>query len=121
MPTSGREAVQVTYKGGYGGFESADGKFSITSRATSCRESGVCPRAEAKKPVLPSLEAGFLGEPPGISFYSFKTQRPTRIFDLESRPVLFIPGLAVSPGGKTILYTQLGAFSRDIVLVENYR
>ena len=86
--------------------------------------------------VVPSLEAGYWGywalvddgiyyldasEPPGISFYSFATRRSSRVFDLESRPVLFVPGLGVSPDGKTILYTQLDAFSRDIVLVENYR
>jgi hypothetical protein len=29
--------------------------------------------------------------------------------------------MALSPDGKTILYTQQDALSRDIVLVENYR
>lgn len=137
MPISGGEAVQVTYKGGYGGFESADGKFFYYAKGDELRGIWRVPTSGGEETeVLPSLEAGFWGywalvddgiyyldasEPPGISFYSFKTQRPTRIFDLESRPVLFIPGLAVSPDGKTVLYTQLDAFSRDIVLVENYR
>ncbi len=30
-------------------------------------------------------------------------------------------GMGVSPDGRTILYTQLDALSRDIVLVENFR
>jgi hypothetical protein len=58
---------------------------------------------------------------PGIVFFDFKTRKTTRLFDLESRPAREAPGLVVSPDGKMILYTQLDALSRDIVLVENFR
>ena len=56
-----------------------------------------------------------------IVFFDFTTHRATRVFDLESRPAREATGMAVSPDGGTILYTQLDALSRDIILVENFR
>jgi hypothetical protein len=32
-----------------------------------------------------------------------------------------VPGLAISPDKKTIVYTQMDALSSDIILVENFR
>ena len=58
---------------------------------------------------------------PGIAFFNLTTHRSTRVFDLENRPVREAPGLAVSSGKETILYTQLDALNNDIILVENYR
>ena len=55
------------------------------------------------------------------AFYDFSTQRTMRVFDLESRPAREVTGLAVSQDGRSILYTQLDALSRDIVLVDNFR
>lgn len=83
-----------------------------------------------------SLEAGYWGYwalsevgiyyletagTPGINFFNFATRRITRLFDLESHPAREATGLGVSPDRRTILYTQLDALSRDIVLVDNYR
>lgn len=58
---------------------------------------------------------------PGIDFFDFTTHRTTRVFDLENRPALWAPGLAVSPDRKSILYTQLDALNSDIMLVEDFR
>jgi Tol biopolymer transport system component/DNA-binding winged helix-turn-helix (wHTH) protein len=137
MPSAGGEAVQVTHKGGYGGFESADGRLFYYAKGDELPGIWRVPTSGGEETeVLPSLEAGYWGywallddgiyyldasEPPGISFYSFATQHSSRVFDLESRPVVYVTGMGVSPDGKTILYTQLEGFSRDIVLVENYR
>ena len=86
--------------------------------------------------VLVSLEPGYWGywdivengiyyldttEKPGVVFFDFNTHRTTRLFDLESRPAREATGLGISPDGKTILYTQLDALSRDMILVDNYR
>ena len=60
-------------------------------------------------------------EKPAIAFFDFTTHRTRRVFDLENRPAREATGLAASPDGQTILYTQLDALSRDIVLVENFR
>src|SRR4029077_12822506 len=86
--------------------------------------------------VINSLEAGHWGywavvengiyyldttAKPGIASLALNTSRTTRVFDLENRPARQAPGLAVSPDKKTILYTQLDALGRDIMLVENFR
>jgi len=137
MPSAGGAAVQVTRDGGYGGFESSDGKFFYYAKGDNAPGIWRVPSNGGEETeVLPSLEAGYWGywalvndgiyyldatEPPAIAYYEFTTRRTTRLFDLEGRPVLYVTGMGVSPGGKTILYTQLDAFSRDIVLVDNYR
>jgi hypothetical protein len=58
---------------------------------------------------------------PGINFFDVATHRTTRVFDLENRPAREAPGLAVSSDKKTILYTQVDALKRDIILVENFQ
>ena len=137
MPSTGGDAVQVTHGGGHGGFESADGKFFYYAKGDNIRGIWRVPLSGGEETeIVPSLEAGYWGywalvdkgiyyldasEPPGVAFYSFATQRTSRVFNLESRPALYVTGLGVSPEAKTILYTQLDGFSRDIVLVGNYR
>jgi len=137
MPSTGGDAVQVTHGGGHGGFESADGKFFYYAKGDNIGGIWRLPLSGGEETeIVPPLEAGYWGywalvdkgiyyleasEPPGVAFYSFATQSTSRVFDLESRPVLYVTGLGVSPDAKTILYTQLNAFSRDIVLVGNYR
>ena len=87
--------------------------------------------------VISSLEAGYWGywvvvengiyyldtttTKPGIAFLDITTHRTTRVFDLENRPAMQAPGLAVSSDERTILYAQLDALSRDIILVQNFR
>jgi dipeptidyl aminopeptidase/acylaminoacyl peptidase len=137
LPSGGGPAVQVTRKGGYGGFESADGRFFYYAKGDNAAGIWRVPTTGGEESaVVASLKAGYWGYwavigdgiyyldasgPPAIVFYNFTTGRTSRVFGLENRPVLYIPGLGVSADGKTILYTQLDAFSRDIVLVENYR
>jgi hypothetical protein len=58
---------------------------------------------------------------PAIAFFDFKSGQVTRLFDLETRPAREATGLATSPDGRTILYTQLDALTRDIVLVDNFQ
>jgi hypothetical protein len=58
---------------------------------------------------------------PGINFFDVATHRATRVFDLENRPAREAAGLAVSSDKKTILYTEVDALKRDIILVENFR
>jgi hypothetical protein len=40
---------------------------------------------------------------------------------LDGRPVPYEPGMAVSPDGRSLLYTQEDERSSDIMLVENFR
>jgi Tol biopolymer transport system component/DNA-binding winged helix-turn-helix (wHTH) protein len=137
MPSAGGPAVQVTRHGGYGGFESLDGRFLYYTKGATVPGIWRIPTTGGEETeVIDSLAAGYWGywvvvengiyyldttAKPGIVFFDFTTHRATRVFDLESRPAREAPGIAVSPDGGTILYTQLDALSRDIVLVENFR
>ena len=137
MPSAGGPAVQVTRHGGYGGFESPDGKFLYYAKGWTVPGLWRIPTIGGEETeVIGTLEAGYWGywaivengiyyldttSQPGIAFFNFTTHRTTRVFDLESRPAREATGIAVSPDGGTILYTQLDALSRDIVLVENFR
>jgi Tol biopolymer transport system component/DNA-binding winged helix-turn-helix (wHTH) protein len=137
MPSAGGAAVQVTRHGGYGGFESLDGKFLYYAKGATVAGLWRIPtRGGEETEVIGSLEPGYWGYwgivengiyylnttgKPGVVFLDFSTHRSTRLFDLESRPAREAAGLGVSPDGKTILYTQLDTLSRDIVLVENFR
>jgi Tol biopolymer transport system component/DNA-binding winged helix-turn-helix (wHTH) protein len=137
IPSGGGPAVQVTRHGGYGGFESPDGKFLYYAKGATVPGLWRIPTTGGEETeVLGTLEAGYWGywavvangiyyldttAKPGIDFFNFATRHATRVLDLESRPAREATGLAVSPDGRTILYTQLDALSRDIVLVENFR
>jgi len=137
MPSAGGPAVQVTLHGGYGGFESLDGKFLYYAKGATVPGLWRIPTTGGEETeVVWSLEPGYWGYwdivksgiyyldatgKPGIVFFDFNTHRTTRLFDLESRPARESTGVGISPDGNTILYTQLDALSRDIVLVENYR
>ena len=137
MQSAGGPAVQVTHHGGYGGFESVDGKLLYYAKGNTVPGIWRIPTAGGEEiEVIASLEPGYWGywglvengiyyldttAKPGIAFFNFATHRTTRMFDLENRPAREAAGLAVSRDGRTILYTQLDALSRDIVLVENFR
>ena len=137
VPSAGGAAIQVTKHGGYGGFESADGKFFYYAKGDTVPGIWRVPSDGGDETeVVGALESGYWGywaladngiyyldtaATAGMDFFDFTTQRTTRVFDLESHPAREATGIAVSPDGKTILYTQLDALTRDIVLVENYR
>jgi Tol biopolymer transport system component/DNA-binding winged helix-turn-helix (wHTH) protein len=137
MPSQGGAAIQVTRHGGYGGFETVDGKFFYYAKGGTVPGIWRVPTSGGEETeVVGSLDAGYWGywalaengiyyldtaATPGMNFFDFATRRTTRVFGFESHPARETPGIAVSPDGKTILYTQLDALSRDIVLVENYR
>ncbi len=137
MPSTGGPATQVTRHGGFAGFESPDGKFLYYAKGLKVPGLWRIPTNGGEEiELISSLEAGYWGywavvdngiyyldmaAKPGIAFFDFTTHRTTRVFDLENRPAIEAPGLAVSSDKKTILYTQLDTLSSDIILVENFR
>ena len=58
---------------------------------------------------------------PILQFLSFAERRVVHIATLDRKPVPFVSGLAVSPDGRRILYTQEDQRRSDIMLVENFR
>ena len=137
MPSTGGSAVQVTRRGGFAAFESFDGKVLYYAKGLNVAGLWSIPTDGGEETeLISSLEAGYWGywavaengiyyldviAKPGINFFDIATHRTTRVFDLESRPAREAPGLAVSSDKGTILYTQVDALSRDIILVENFR
>jgi len=137
MPSAGGPAVQVTRHGGYSAFEAPDGKFLYYTKYPAAPGVWRIPTSGGEETeVIAALEPEYWGywavvengiyyldttEKPAIAFFDFTTHRARRVFALENRPAREATGLAASPDGQTILYTQLDALSRDIVLVENFR
>jgi Tol biopolymer transport system component/DNA-binding winged helix-turn-helix (wHTH) protein len=137
MPSTGGAATQVTHHGGFAAFESTDGRFLYYAKGMSVPGLWRIPTKGGEEvEIIGSLEAGHWGYwavvengiyyldtkgKPGIAYFDVTTRRTTRVFDLENRPATQAPGIAVSSDKGTILYTQLDALSRDIMLVENFR
>jgi hypothetical protein len=128
--------VQVTRHGGFAAFESPDGRFLYYAKGLAVPGLWRIPTNGGEEiELIRSLDAGYYGywavvekgiyyldatAKPGIAFFNTTTHRTRRVFDLENRPARQAPGLAVSPDGGTILYTQLDALNSDIILVENF-
>ena len=137
MPSAGGPAEQITRHGGYGAFASADGKFLYYTKYPAIPGIWRMPTSGGKETlVVPGVEPEFWGYwavlergiyyldtsvKPAIAFFDFTSRQVTRLFELDFRPAREVTGLAASPDARTILYTQLDALTRDIVLVDNFR
>jgi hypothetical protein len=137
MSSTGGSAIQVTRRGGFAAFESPDGKVVYYAKGRNVPGLWRIPTDGGKETeLISSLEPGYWGywavaengiyyldmkAKPGINFFDIATHRTTRVFDLENGPAREAPGLAISSDKGTILYTQVDALSREIMLVENFR
>jgi Tol biopolymer transport system component len=145
MPATGGPAVQLTRNGGAMALESYDGKFVYYSRE-NVRVSSVF-----RAPVGGGEETKILDAVPphnfkvvedGIYFTSPEKGSENQFFEFATRrlrpeiqflefasgkirPVMVTGkpgvGLAVSPDGRSILYTQIDRPGSDLMLVENFR
>jgi Tol biopolymer transport system component len=141
MPAEGGKAIQVTKQGGLAAFESPDGKYIYYAKGLDVpglwrvsveggEETLVLDRIGSKTshPALWGLwavvnEGIYFAAPEGkirgvIEFFRFSTRRVTRVAAMERPPG---NGLAVSPDGRWLLYTQSDPGESDIMLVENFR
>jgi Tol biopolymer transport system component len=143
VPAGGGRAVQVTKRGGFRAFESADGTFVYYAMgyAKDADVGGVW-----KVPVNGGEETAILDLPkvefwgywalvkdgiyfvdaeasprPALRFFDFGSSRVSHVVDLDKKPIEHEPGLAISPDGKWLLYTQMDSRSGDIMLVDNFR
>jgi hypothetical protein len=141
MPVQGGELIQVTKKGGLLAVESPDGKFVYYSKGNALGPASLwrVPLSEAgpggdETQVLESLAdwstfsvvrdgvyfipyaAGNLST--SIQFFGFADKKTRQVAAID-KPVAV--GLAVSPDGRTILYSQVDYESNDLMLVENLR
>jgi Tol biopolymer transport system component len=133
VPTEGGEPRQVTHNGGIGAMESADGKYLYYNRT----EAGAVPLVRmpaeggAETEVLPSVTsrswvvtAGGIwftalnGPATDVRYFDTRTGKTTAAVSITG-PI--IPGLSLSPDGRSLLYTQVDQQISEIQLVENFR
>ncbi len=137
-PADGGRAVQITKQGGFAAFESPDGKFVYYSKGVDVgglwrvavsggEETAVLDFPGARLWgywALVNTGIYFVNSEfsprPTLQFWSFDAGRVSQVLVLEGRPALDEPGIAISPDGKWLLYTQEDNRGSDIVLVENY-
>jgi hypothetical protein len=59
--------------------------------------------------------------PPSLHFFDFGTHQVRRTIQFPQPPVVSLPGLAVSPDGRWILYSEVDEDNADIMLLENFQ
>lgn len=138
IPAAGGAAIQVSDRGGYEAFESMDGKTLYYTKGRGV--AGLWRRPAAGGPeefVTDHHQAGqwrywrvtaagvfFATAPPDgarLEFFNFATRQISEITRLPRGVERYVPGLAVSPDGRSILYCQLDRSGSDIMMVENFR
>ncbi len=139
MPAAGGEAKQITFNGGYEGFESPDGKLFYYSKGRGVYGIYSVPANGGEEAPVPELkEAGYwrswtlVNEGIGftakesesewtIRFFSFATRRITPLITLTQAPLWWAPGLAFSPDGRRLLFARLEQPYDELMLMENFR
>jgi hypothetical protein len=58
--------------------------------------------------------------PRPLKFFSFATRRTTQIGVVDADPLAWVPGLAISPDGRWLLYSMLDRDITSILLLENF-
>jgi Tol biopolymer transport system component len=140
-PWQGGEAIQVTRRGGFEGFESTDGKYLYYSKGDD--NSGIwrADLSNGNEALIPELsEAGYFRHwalaPSGIYFVpngeAFSKDAAVRFFDFATRKTIRVgavgrlvtagpAALAVSRDETSLLYVHVDRDNRNIMLVENFK
>jgi Tol biopolymer transport system component len=139
-PWQGGDAIRVTRKGAFEGFESADGKYLYYSKDDN--NSGIwrVDLGNGNEAPVPELsEAGYFRHwalaPRGIYFVpngeAFDKNAAVRFFDFATKKTVRVgivgklvtvgPGaLAISPDETRLLYVHMDRDNRNIMLAENF-
>ena len=138
MPAAGGQPVQVTEQGGFEGFESLDGKSLYYTKGRAIPGLWRAPTTGGKEEfVTGHHQAGLwrywrvteqgiyfaTATPAGamLEFYSFANKQVSEVTRLSRGAERYLPGLAVSPDGRSLLYCQMDRSGSDIMMVENFR
>ena len=138
-PTAGGPPVQVTQNGGFENYEAPDGRHLYFTKNRNTPGIWRIPAAGgAEELVLDQQQAGQhrywrvneqgiyfatnnSANGPALLFFNFTTRRVHEVARLAKGPERNLPGLAVSPDGRTILYARVGQSGSDLMMVENFR
>jgi Tol biopolymer transport system component/DNA-binding winged helix-turn-helix (wHTH) protein len=138
VSAAGGQAVQVTDHGGFEAFESPDGKTLFYNKGRAL--AGLWRRPAGGGPeefVTDHHQAGlwrfwrvsgeglFFATAPAdgarLEFLNLTTRQITEITRLPRGVERYVPGLAVSPDGRSILYCQKDRSGSDLMMVEHFR
>ena len=61
------------------------------------------------------------GAPPGVVFFDFAAARARRVADLPGAPEPWVGGIALSPDGRSVLFSKVEHGTSDIMLIEDFR
>jgi len=137
-PITGGPAVQVTRQGGFESYESPDGKSLYYTKGRGVPGIWRVPIEGGKETlVVDHHKAGLwrywrvvdqgiyfattTTAGPALKFFSFASGRVSEIARLTKGPERNIPGMAVSPDGRSILYVQADRSGSDLMMVEDFR
>ncbi len=139
MPAAGGEAKQITFHGGFEGFESPDGSLFYYTKARGVYGIYAVPANGGEEKLVPELSrAGywrswnvvnegicFIAKEDApqqtIRFFSFATRRVTPLVTVNGEALYWLSGLALSPNGKRLLFAQPEPRKDEIMLMENFR
>jgi Tol biopolymer transport system component/DNA-binding winged helix-turn-helix (wHTH) protein len=137
IPGEGGDALQLTRQGGFGGFESADGKFFYYAqtaahpdiwklRLDDREEAALSPRLHLEdwsNWALVDKGILFLHDTPKahpmMSFLDLATARIRDVTPLQKQP--WHPRLSASADGQFVLYQQIDMRVSNVMLLENFR
>lgn len=138
MPAAGGEARQLTFNGGFEGFESPDGKLFYYSKGRGVYGIYSVPVNGGEEKLVPELkDAGYwrswtvvsegicfpIKKSEGewaIQFFSFATRRITTLFTVTDAPLWWTPGLAMSEDGRRLMYAHLEHPYDELMMMENF-
>jgi len=136
MPSQGGAAVEVTRKGGFEGFESPDGQFLFYVNGREIPGIWRVPVSGGEEvPVTDRDQVGYwrcwrlarggiyfaTAAPPAgprLAFLDLRSGAVKSIASLAKPPDATIPGLAVSPDGRSLLLAQYDQNGSNIIMVE---
>jgi WD40-like Beta Propeller Repeat len=139
VPIEGGQAMQVTRRGGFEGFESPDGRVFYYAKGRDVPGIWQIPvTGGEERLLLDHHKAGYwrlwtvvekgiyfatanVTSHPIIEFFNFATGKVTQVATLNRPLSRSAPGLTVSPDGRWMLFTQLDHSGSDILLVERFR
>lgn len=138
-PSAGGRAVQVTTQGGFEAFESPDGAYLYYLKRRGSPGIWRVPTAGgAETLVTDRNQAGLwrywrvadrgvyyaTASAPGrarLEFFDALTGQVNTVTLLPKGPDVNVPGLAISPDGRWLLYSQKDQSGSDLMMVEGFR
>jgi Tol biopolymer transport system component len=139
MPAAGGQAIQVTSQGGVDSMEAPNGQFLYYTKVRYAPGIWRRPVAGGEESfVLDHHRAGYwrywavveqgiyfaTAEQPNqplIEFFRFATGQVTTVAVLRKELGRATSGLAVSPDGRWLIWSQVDQIGSDILLMENFR